>query len=198
MTYVPEGYIIVFEAPQRYGKTLSGVIWALDAYQKKRNVFSNIQLGFPHKPLEFNEVQLEDNQSRFWNGHIFIDELNFYYDSRRSLTGANINFGSFMLQQKKQGCNLTGTTHSLSSLDLRFREHYDFLIRPTVYPKFPKKPDYVRMQITNGPLQAAFDKTITLRCDFALGLYDSFAVYDPFRKQKEEKEARKQKRVSLD
>jgi len=196
MTHIPEGNIIIFEAPQRYGKTLSGVIWALDALQHGRNVFSNIQLGFQHQPLEFENVKLEEQQSRFWNGHIFIDELNFYYDCRRSLTGANIEFSAFLLQQKKQGCNLTGTTHGLSSLDLRIREHYDYLIRPTVYPKFPKVPQIVTMQIVNGPTQARYDRTITIDCRFALGLYDSFAVYDPFKRIEETKQ-RKVKRVNL-
>lgn len=178
--YVPEGNLIIFDAPQRHGKTMAMVAFALDAYQNGRTVFSNIQLGFPHQPLEFDELELETGGAKFWNGHIAIDELNFYYDARRSLSGANIKFGTFLLQQKKQGCNLTGTTHDLFSLDLRLRQAFDFLIEPKVFPAFPETPQVLRLEISNGPMQAEFSRTVTFDCRFLMGLYDSFAVYNPF------------------
>lgn len=186
--HVPEGFTIIFEAPQRFGKTLSMVIWALDYYQHGRNVFSNIQLGFPHSPLEFSDIRLEDGASKYWNGHVVIDELNFYFDARRSVSGPNLEFGSFLLQQKKQGCNITGTTHDINYLDLRLREHYDFAIRPSVYPKYPNVPQYLKMEIENGPLQPRTRKTIIVECGRFLGLYDSFAVYDPFKTKRAEDE----------
>lgn len=178
--HIPEGYTIIFEAPQRWGKTLSGVIWALNSFQEGRNIFSNIQLGFGHEPLQFGEIELETGSTRFWNGHIFIDELNFYFDARRSLSGKNIKFSSFLLQQKKQGCYLTGTTHDLYSLDVRLRENYDFLIKPKVYPAFPKTPVVLKMVIESGPTQEPFKKVLRLDCRPYLGLYDSRTVYNPF------------------
>lgn len=193
--HVPEGNTIIFEAPQRRGKTLSMVIWALDAYQQNRPVFSNIQLGFPHEKLEFSDVRLSEGDSRFWNGHICIDELNFYFDARRSISGTNIEFGQWLLQQKKQGCNLTGTTHDLYQLDVRLRQNYDFLIRPTVYPAYPQAPRVLKMEIENGPLQAHFRKTLTLDCVPYLGLYDSFAIYDPFKGR--DSEPKRKSRVDL-
>lgn len=182
--YIPEGNTIIFEGPQRIGKTLAMVVWGLDAWQHQRNVFSNIQLGFPHERLQFDDVRLADGRSKFWNGHICIDELNFYFDARRSISGPNVEFGAFLLQQKKQGCNLTGTTHDLEYLDLRLRDHYDYLIRPQVFPKYPQRPQILKMRIENGPLQPRFGRTITLGCELFLGLYDSFAVYDPFQGSK--------------
>jgi hypothetical protein len=186
--HVPEGLAIIFEAPQRWGKTLGGVIWALDAYQTGRPIFSNIQLGFPHEPLDFENINLSEavgegdsRKSKFWGGHIFIDELNFYFDARRSMKGSNLEFGAFLLQQKKQGCNITGTTHNLESLDVRLRDNYDYLIKPSTFPRYPSAPQIIRMDISNGPLQARYHKIITLDCRPYLGLYDSFAVYDPFK-----------------
>lgn len=192
--HIPEGLTIVFEAPQRFGKTLSMVMWALDAYQHGRNIFSNIQLGFPHEPLEFSDMQLETGGSKFWNGHVCIDELNFYFDARRSISGENIEFGTFLLQQKKQGCTITGTTHDLMMLDNRFRNNYDYLINPRVWPKYPAKPQIVQMKIENGPLQAHMRRTITLDCRPFLGLYDTFAVYDPFKNKREDQDELPRKR----
>lgn len=179
--HIPEGVTIIFEGPQRVGKTLAGVIWSLDAFQHGRNVFSNIQLGFPHEPLDFNEIQLEDGSRRYWNGHIFIDELNFYFDARRSMKADNIKFSAFLLQQKKQGCNLTGTTHDLMSLDVRIRENFDFLIRPRVWPEYPQAPQVLKMVIESGPLQRPLRRSLTIDCRPFLGLYDTSAVYNPFK-----------------
>lgn len=197
-THVPEGLTIIIEAPQRWGKTLTMVMWALSAYQNGLNVFSNIQLGFPHTALEFDQIKLETGQSKFWNGWIVIDELNFYFDGRRSMSPENIEFGVFLLQQKKQGCTITGTTHSLDSLDVRLRQNYDFLIQPEALPKHPKVPEAVKWHIENGPLQARFRKDLTLDCRPFLGLYDTWATYDPFRASKERKAAKKEaRRVEL-
>lgn len=179
--HIPEGNTIIFEAPQRRGKTLAGVIWALDSFQRGRKVFSNIQLGFPHSPIQFHEIKLEDGASPYWNGHIFIDELNFFFDGRRSMKNDNITFSTFLLQQKKQGCHLTGTTHDLMSLDVRIRENYDYLVIPEVVPKYPETPQVLKMRVINGPLQGELDRTISLDCRPFLNLYDSFAVYDPFK-----------------
>lgn len=182
--HIPEGNTIIFEAPQRCGKTLAMVMWELDSYQRGRKIFSNIQLGFPHEPLQFSDVALEDaagGKSPYWNGHVGIDELNFFFDARRSMKPENIQFSAWLLQQKKQGCNLTGTTHDLMSLDLRLRDNYDYLIRPTVYPAYPAVPQLIKMEIENGPLQKRMKRTLTLDCRPFLGLYDSFAVYNPFK-----------------
>jgi hypothetical protein len=192
--YIPEGATYVIEGPQRRGKTLAGVILAYDAWRQGREVFSTIQLAFPHRPLEFGELQLEDGNRKFWNGHIFIDELNFFFDCRKSLAKGNLEFGYYMLQQKKQGCNLTGTTHSLDYLDLRMRAEYDYLIIPRVSPRFPHRPEVLYLHIVNGPSQPPCSKRLKIPVAPFLGMYDTFAVYDPFEKGKPEKKKQNQKK----
>lgn len=152
-------------------------------------MFSNFQLGFPHEPLQFGEIKLQDGKSPYWNGFIAIDEWNFFFDCRKPQ--ANVEHSAFLLQQKKQGCILAGTTHDLLSLDLRLRNNYDYLILPEVFPKHPQPPQIIRMEIRNGPKQAYFNKTITLDARPFLGLYDTFAVYDPFKKAPVEKATRR-------
>lgn len=191
--HIPEGYTMLFEAPQREGKTLSDVIWALDAFQSGRKIFSNIQLGFPHEPLEFSEMKLEDGSSKYRNGYILIDELNFFLKARGHATELNQTALPFLLQQKKQGCIFTGTTHNLLDLDVVLREHFDYLVKPEVFPKFPEVPQILRMEIFNGPLQKKFYKKLTLDCRPFLGLYDSFAIYDPFKNKKPAEKAERPK-----
>lgn len=185
--HVPEGQTIIVEAPQRYGKTLTVTILALDAFQQGRTVFTNYQLGFPHEPLAFSEVRLADGASRFWNGFVALDELNFLFDGRRSISGPNVEFSAWLLQQKKQGCSLAGTTHNLDSLDVRLRQNFDLLIQPRVWPPFPAVPQILQLTVTNGPLQARMRRKITIACRPYLGLYDTFAIYDPFKKEPKER-----------
>lgn len=184
--HVPDGLTIIIEAPQRWGKTMAGVALACDyLLEESRNIFSNIPLAFEHQPLEFSNIKLEDNedgQSKFWNGHIFIDELNFYFDARCAMKPENITFSTFLLQQKKQGCNLTGTTHDLYSLDLRIRDNYDYIIRPHCLPVHPATPEFLILDIENGPLQSRLKKRFPpIDCRPLMGLYNSFRVYDPFK-----------------
>lgn len=191
-THIPEGLTIIFEQKQRKGKTLGGVMWALDAFQHGRNVFSSIKLGFPHQPLQFEEMQLEDGSSKFWNGHIFIDELNFFFRARRSMDERNLKAADFLLQQKKQGCNVTGTTHDILDVDVILREHYDFLIVPEVFPAYPEPPVIISLEIHTGPLQTwRPPRTITLDCRPYLGLYDSFKIYNPFKVKPVEERSRR-------
>src|SRR5688572_2312286 len=136
--HVSEGNIIAFAAKQRRGKTLSGCLWSLDAYQHKKKVFSTIEFKFPYTPLKFTELKLENENNPLRNGHLFIDELNMYLDARASMSKVNREFCSFLLQVKKQGLTVTGTTHEMLYLDKRFRQNYDFEIQTDVYPRFPK------------------------------------------------------------
>lgn len=178
--YIAEGYTTIFEGPQRCGKTLAMTIWAYYGFLAGRKIFSNYWLNFQHESLKFKDVRLANGASRFRNARVPIDELNFYYDCRRSLSSANVKFGAFLLQQKKQGCDILGTTHDLTSLDGRLQRNYDFLVRPRVYPEYPEKPLVLHLEIFNGPSQKPFSKTMDFLCEPFLGLYNTHEVYDPF------------------
>lgn len=197
LKYVPEGLTLIFEGKQRSGKTLSLVAWTLDAFQNGRNVFSNFQLGFPHTPLSFEDAKLEDGSSKFWNSFIALDEWNFLFDGRLSMKQRNIEHSAFLLQQKKQGATIGGTTHDLQSLDVRLRMNYDYLITPRVYPAYPEVPQILQMRIENGPLQKRFKRTLTLDCRPLLGLYDTFAIYNPFTADKKKTKPESRARLSL-
>lgn len=178
--YIREGQIIVKNGPQRSGKTLGGCIWALNSLHQKRKIYSTIEFKFKHTPLDFYHLRLEDNANELVNSHIFIDELNFYLDARAAMSKVNREFSKFLLQSKKQGVLLSGTTHALSYLELRFRQNYDFIINCAVYPKYPAVPEILTMNILNGPLQEHTNKTVTINVKPYLGLYNTRHVYNPF------------------
>jgi hypothetical protein len=209
--YYKEGRITIIEGPQRSGKTLGMSILALDEYVHTRQpVITNIAyespvtglVRIPYKPLNFFELTME-KIGTFTNRPITIDELNFYLDSRGSMTKINRRFCQWLLQSKKMGINTYGTTHNLGYLDLRFRENFDFLIQPTtIYQtvfneqtlKEEKKPAYLVMKWFNGPNQKHFRRTITidfLKKPALLGMYNSRNVFNPFAEMEEQMEKEK-------
>lgn len=220
-TYYTEGKIVIIEAPQRAGKTLTMSILALDEYiRSKVPVITNIAyenpatglVKIPFKPLNFFELTME-KIGTFTNRPITIDELNFYLDSRGSMTKINRRFCQWLLQSKKMGISTYGTTHALGYLDLRFRENYDFLIQPTTFyehvvdengnviigpdGKTQKKPAILVMKWYNGPNQKHFRRTITV--DFRkkpqlLGMYNTRNTFNPFAEMEEQMELEKQQK----
>lgn len=216
-----EGKITIIEGPQRSGKTLAMSILALDEYASRRNkVLTNIayenpetkKLRIPYEPLNFFELTM-DKIETFLNRCITIDELNFYLDNRGSMTKINRMFCQWLLQSKKMGINTYGTTHNLHYLDLRFKENFDFLIRPTtIYETIIigsneiKKPRFLVLKWYNGPNQKHFRKTI--RVDFhkkpeLLNLYNTRHVFAPFAEMeehiaKQKKDAKTKHRQSSD
>lgn len=180
--YIPEGIKTIFCGPERSGKTMAGVAQAHNAYLQGRPVFSNIWLNFPHEPLDFSELQLEDEESKFRGSHIFVDELNFLLDARRSSSRTNVTTSAFILQVKKLGCNFSGTTHSLGYVDLRLHDNFDVLIEPKAIRIHPKEPPVIlKLVVTNGPTRSPFRKIRFIECSKYFGMYDTGRTYDPFK-----------------
>lgn len=215
-----EGKITIIEAPQRKGKTLTMSILALDEYIARRTpIITTIayenpethKIKIPYEPLNFFQLTMAHIDG-FLNRCITVDELNFYLDSRGSMTKVNRRFCQWLLQSKKMGINTYGTTHGVDYLDLRFRENFDYLIQPNVHYETINEgtkqemqiPRYLVMKWMNGPNQARLNKTITL--DFhkkpqLLGMYNTRNVFNPFQEmeehmqQEKEQQKEKQKRV---
>lgn len=183
--HIKEGQIIIFEGPQRSGKTLAMSIFAKeDNRVGKREIFSNITYTFPFTPLNFKSLTLKQENKTLKHGSITIDELNFFLDNRGSMTKLNREFLQFLLQVKKQGINLYGTTHNLGYMDLRFRQNYDYLIRTSVFPeqkiRGDNPPELLRLEIFNGPHQKPLHKIRKIPLKGLLGMYDTHHVFNPF------------------
>lgn len=184
--HIEEGKIIIFEGKQRTGKTLGASIYCFSERNKGRNILSNIEFKFDFDWCKFKELTIKAKNKELQGSVIFIDELNFYFDARASMTKGNREASYFLLQVKKQGVDLVGTTHSISLLDKRFRDNYDYLIRTSVYPEVrpaDTPPSLLKWQMENGPAQKRMNKTFTF--DFTkkpglLGLYDTNNIVNPF------------------
>lgn len=191
--YIQEGKIVLYEAPQRCGKTLGLVLSAYSAYRKGKQVLSNLPLKFPEvdgclkpKPLRFRDLQIAsvaEDFTAFQGSHISLDELNFIFNNREHGGQTNKQFIPFCLQIKKQGVDFEGTTHNLMYLDKVIRENFDYLIKTQVYPITRPNgapPTHLRQIIDNGPVRKRFHKEIIIPLDGLLGLYDTTHVFNPW------------------
>lgn len=185
MTVYHEGRIILIEGAQRSGKTLLGSLFGANACMRGKTVWSNLEFRFPHEPIDFYALTLQNDIGQLRNGLIFIDELNFLSDGRDSGKDYSKDFTKFALQVKKLGITFVGTTHLLDYVDRRLRENFDLLIRTRAFPV--RRPDgvpptHLKLHVQNGPNQDWIDRRLTLQLTpRMLGLYDSAHVYNPFR-----------------
>lgn len=173
---LPEARIVIIESKQRGGKTLTGAILAKEAQRKGRKVFSIIPFEFPHELIRFSDLRPE-NAPKFRGSFVYIDELNFFFDARESMTIKNRKAGRFFLQLLKQGIILVGTTHELDYLDFRLTDNYDLRFNVRVFPEFPEVPERLEILITNGPnIDRRISKTFALDPHPFLGIYDTTYV----------------------
>ena len=183
MTVIQEGKTFIYEGKQRQGKTLAMSLAALGDYEKGRNIVSNVPFTFPFTPIKFKDLQLSQEEGTIHGSTICLDELNFLFDGRSSGTGINKKFSYFLLQTKKMGVNLLGTTHDLGALDKRFRMNYDYLIVPECLPinrKDDSPPEALILEIFNGPNQRNFHRKKVINLKDRLGLYDTTHTFNPF------------------
>lgn len=128
--------IIIYLGRRGAGKTLSMVKDAYIYYMEGRRVISNME-GISFAEFKSNdEIKAIDKNSDIDNCVLLIDELQIFFDSRRSMTKGNINFSNFVQQIRKRGVIILGTTQFSNSIDRRLRDHTDIICYPTFHKKY--------------------------------------------------------------
>lgn len=126
--------VILYKGRRGAGKTLTMV---KDGYRYKENgykVLSNFKVKYAEY-IENEEILNLDKNSDLYNCVIMIDEVQIFFDSRRSMKKEAMNFSNFIQQIRKRNITILGTTQYSNTVDLRFRQHTDIV----VYPNFLKE-----------------------------------------------------------
>jgi len=118
------------------GKTLTMVKDGFLLYLKGWRVLRNFHCSFGEYITEDDILNLNKN-SDISNCVIMMDEIQIFFDARRSMRNQNLNFSNFVQQVRKRNITLLGTTQYANTVDLRFRQHVDVL----AYPNFIKSLD---------------------------------------------------------
>lgn len=125
--------ICLYKGKRGCGKTLTMVKDGYNFHCLGWKVFRNFHCSFGELITEEEIINL-DKRSDIYNAVIMMDEVQIFFDARRSMRKRNLDFSNFIQQIRKRNIILLGTTQYANTVDLRFRQHVDVL----VYPEFWK------------------------------------------------------------
>lgn len=153
------------------GKTL---LLTLIGSKSKREIYSNYKLNLSlYKPLEMIDLlQLKDNIN------VFIDEAYTWLESRTSMSTLNRYLSYIIFQSRKRSIDIYITSQMFSSVDLRFREQSNIIIK---CKRIKDNFHYWFYNIGNNSI-----KTFILPYKNAkkyFSIYDTYEIVEPNQKQ---------------
>lgn len=108
------------------GKSLIMTILAYLSSQKY--VFANFNLRIPNK--EIKKFSLDDMfTDELSEGDVFLDEVYTLVDSRNSMSNYNKALSYILFQSRKKGLNIFNAMQLPRSIDVRFREMANYIIK---------------------------------------------------------------------
>lgn len=126
--------ICLYKGRRGSGKTLTMLKDGLKLYHNGYKILRNFECSFG-KYISNEEILSLDKNSNIDNCVLMIDEMQIFFDSRRSMQKSSINFSNFIQQIRKRNIIMLCTTQYSSTIDLRLRQHLDIVC----YPYFSKK-----------------------------------------------------------
>jgi hypothetical protein len=126
--------IILYLGARGKGKTLTMVKDGYKFYQNGYDVYRNFSCTFG-KYMDNEEIISLNKLSEIKNAVLLIDEIQIFFDSRRSNRNQNLHFSNFIQQIRKRNINILCTTQYAGTVDLRLKQHLDYI----AYPKYEDK-----------------------------------------------------------
>lgn len=175
---------MLYKGAKGRGKTLTMV---KDGYKYLKDgwaVYSNMtSVKFAHH-LTGGEILKLNKETDIYNACLIIDEIQIYFDSRKSTSTNNRNFSNFVQQIRKRNIKLLSATQYVGTVDLRFRQHANIVVRPKlVY--IEHKPicevtyldmDSIEDDLENGTLTDPIETTVVYDPKPIFSLYDTDEV----------------------
>lgn len=124
--------IVLYKGSRGKGKTLSMTRDAFKFSTLGYNVFTNIEMNFG-TPISNEDILKLDKNSKIFNAVLVIDEIQIFFDSRRSMNKGNLNFSNFIQQIRKRNIHILCTTQYSNTIDLRLRQHLDIIAHPNFH-----------------------------------------------------------------
>lgn len=114
------------------GKTLSMVRdLYIDNKDKNRRIISNLILNFTSTQIsqKFFDTFAQGQTQELFDLDLGIDEMHIFLDSRSSTSKGNKYLSYFILQTRKRGVELKGTTQFYNQIDKRLRKVCDYITK---------------------------------------------------------------------
>lgn len=168
--------IVLYTGHRGKGKTLTLVKDALKFKLSGWRVLSNFKTSFSEL-ITSEEIRKINKESNIRNVVLLIDEIQIFFDSRRSSQKQNLEFSNFIQQIRKRGIILLCSTQHTRTLDLRILIHVDI----QAIPKFKKvakneyicEVDYIDVLSHEEQEEQTQRRTIVYDPKPIFGLYDT-------------------------
>lgn len=121
--------IILYKGRRGAGKTLTMVKDGLKYFLNGYRILRNFECGFGEY-ISDEEILDLNKDSEIYNCVIMIDEIQIFFDSRRSMKKQNLLFSNFIQQIRKRNIIVLATSQYSNTVDLRFRQHVDIMAMP--------------------------------------------------------------------
>lgn len=121
--------IVLYKGARGRGKTLTMVKDGLGYYQEGYRVLRNFECSFGDY-IDNEEILELSKDSNLNNCVMMIDEVQIFFDNRRSMTKQNITFSNFVQQIRKRNIIILCTTQYSNTIDIRLRQHLDIIVFP--------------------------------------------------------------------
>lgn len=164
--------ILLYKGARGRGKTLTMVKDGFIYFKNGFRILRNFEASFGEYITNDEILQLDKN-SNIINCVLLIDEIQIFFDSRRSMKKENMNFSNFVQQTRKRNINLLCTTQYSNTIDLRLRQHLDIIAIPQFSKEFNLcEVDYIDItsyeDVLTGLLDNVTKKTI---------VYDAIPIF---------------------
>lgn len=121
--------IILYKGAKGKGKTLTMLKDGLRYAQEGYKILRNFEAKFGES-ITNEEILSLDKNSPYYYCVIMIDEIQIFFDSRRSGKKQNLDFSNFVQQIRKRHIIILATTQYSNNVDLRFRQFVDVVVYP--------------------------------------------------------------------
>jgi len=163
--------IVLYKGSVGKGKTLAMTFDAYKYFKAGYRIISNMKnLAFGDY-LSSSEVLKLNRNSELFNCVLVLDEVQLFFDSRNFSKQENKDFSYFVQQRRKRNIIILCTSQFSNTIDLRLRQHVDFI----AVPFFCKKSLICRVKYFNLTVfEDSFSNSIPL-C--AIVYFDSRVIF---------------------
>lgn len=121
--------IVLYKGRRGSGKSLTMVKDGVINFKKGWDILRNFDCAFG-KPITNEQILNLDKFSEIRKCIILVEEIQIFFDSRRSMKTQNIQFSNFIQQVRKRDISIYATSQYANTVDLRFRQHVDIVALP--------------------------------------------------------------------
>lgn len=136
--------IVSYQGRRGCGKTLTMTKDMLQFQNEGYTIYRNFNCKIG-KPISNAGIMNLSKSSRIKNCVLAVDEIQIFFDSRRSGKTKNLRFSNFIQQIRKRNIIMLATSQYIGTVDLRFRQHVDVVANP----HFKKKYDCCEVTYTD-------------------------------------------------